>query len=99
MPVVLGELRHGFLGGTQSKGNVSILLGFLAEPSVSGVDVATVTAERYALIKRFLQTAGTLRSANDIWIAASAMQHGLHVITTDSDFEAIPQIASTRFRV
>jgi predicted nucleic acid-binding protein len=31
-------------------------------------------------------------ASNDIWIAASAMQHGLPILTSDRDFQKIPQI-------
>lgn len=36
-------------------------------------------------------------SIDDVWIAASAMQHGHDVVTTDEDFERIPQIVARRF--
>ena len=51
------------------------------------------TAERYALIRAALQQAGTPAAANDIWIAASAMQHGLILLTADTDFRVFPQIS------
>ena len=35
--------------------------------------------------------------ANDIWIAASAMQHGLPILTSDRDFQKIPQIIVHHF--
>ena len=50
------------------------------------------TAERYAVILNGLWTAGTPIPTNDIWIAASAMQYGLTVVTTDAHFLKIPQI-------
>jgi predicted nucleic acid-binding protein len=37
-------------------------------------------------------TAGTPIPTNDFWIAASAMQYGLTVVTTDAHFLKIPQI-------
>lgn len=30
--------------------------------------------------------------SNDVWIASSAMQHGLTVVTIDGHFEKVPQI-------
>jgi len=30
--------------------------------------------------------------ANDIWIAASAMEYGFRVVTTDDHYQKIPQI-------
>lgn len=50
------------------------------------------TAERYGVILNALWNVRTPIPTNDIWIAASAMQYGLAVITTDAHFLQIPQI-------
>jgi predicted nucleic acid-binding protein len=39
---------------------------------------------------------GTPVSPNGLWIAASAAQHGLHVVTLDGDFDRIPQVLVTK---
>ncbi len=39
-----------------------------------------------------LWQAGTPIPANDIWIAATAMQHGLRILTTDSHYLSIQQV-------
>jgi predicted nucleic acid-binding protein len=36
-------------------------------------------------------------SPNGLWIAASAAQHGLRVVTLDRHFDRIPQVLVTRF--
>jgi tRNA(fMet)-specific endonuclease VapC len=90
--VVLGELYAGFrLGGRESLNRRELSL-FMRSPRVSTVDIDEPTAERYAAIRSFLREAGTPVSANDMWIAASAMRHGLAVLTCDGDFLRIPQI-------
>ncbi len=61
-------------------------------PRVSLLDVSEETAERYAVILNSLWQAGSPIPTNDIWIAASAMEHGLRVITTDEHYDKIPQI-------
>lgn len=91
-PIVLGELRTGFLRGRTREKNEDRLKRFLASSRVSVVDVDSDTAERYAVILDALWTAGTPIPTNDIWIAASAMQFGLTVVTTDAHFLKIPQI-------
>ncbi len=90
--VVLGELRAGFLRGRMQPKNEARLRQFLASPRVSAVTIDEETAERYAVILNALWNAGTPIPTNDIWIAASAMQYGLAVITTDAHFLKIPQI-------
>jgi predicted nucleic acid-binding protein len=91
-PVVLGELRAGFVRGRLRQKNEARLRQFLASSRVSVVPVDEETAERYAVILDALWNAGTPIPTNDIWIAASAMQYGLAVITTDAHFLKIPQI-------
>jgi len=91
-PIVLGELRTGFLRGRTREKNEERLIRFLSSSRVSVIAVDDETAERYAVILNGLWTAGTPIPTNDIWIAASAMQYGLTVITTDAHFRKIPQI-------
>ena len=50
------------------------------------------TADRWAIIAALIEKAGTPAASNDIWIAASAMQHELPILTSDRDFQKIPQI-------
>ena len=90
--VVLGELRAGFLRGRMRQKNEARLRQFLASSRVSALSIDEDTAERYAVILNALWSAGTPIPTNDIWIAASAMQYGLAVITTDAHFLKIPQI-------
>ena len=90
--IVLGELRVGFLRGRMRQKNEERLRQFLASSRVSIIAVDEETAERYAVILDALWTAGTPIPTNDMWIAASAMQYGLAVLTTDAHFLKIPQI-------
>lgn len=91
-PIVLGELRAGHLRGSRRRTNEEQLRFFLSSPRVGTIAIDAETAERYAVIVSSLRAAGTMISTNDAWIAASAMQHGLTVLTTDADFLRIPQI-------
>ncbi len=97
-PVVLGELRAGFLKGTRTEANRKELAEFLASPRVSVVAMDDETAERYAVIFDSLRRTGRPISTNDIWIAASAMQLGARLVTTDTDFHAVSQIVAEILR-
>ena len=92
-PVVLGELLAGFRRAARRKENEALLARFLASPRVRVFAVDEETADRYALILNALRAAGTPVPTNDLWIAASAMQHGFKVLTTDAHFAKIPQVA------
>jgi tRNA(fMet)-specific endonuclease VapC len=65
---------------------------FLASPRVEVTVLGAETAERYALIREHLRSAGRPVPTNDIWIAASAMELGLRVLTLDRHYLGIPQI-------
>jgi len=96
-PVVLGELMAGFLIGRNEKRNKAILRDFLSSPRVIICEIDEETSERYAVIVQFLQMKGTPIPTNDLWIAASAMQHGLKVVTTDKHYLEVPQIITEYF--
>jgi tRNA(fMet)-specific endonuclease VapC len=91
-PIILGELKAGFLSGNRRKANETMLREFLESPRARVVPLDEGTSERYAVIVHALRTAGTPIPTNDLWIAASAMQHGLKVLTTDAHFKKVQQI-------
>ena len=91
-PVVIGELLSGFGSGRRRAANEDGLREFMAEPRVRVVAIDEETSVRYAAILRSLSAAGTPIPTNDLWIAASAMQHGLEVLTADAHYARVPQI-------
>lgn len=90
--VVLGELLAGFMRGRRRRRNEGELKTFLGSTRVRILDVNEETAERYAVILDSLWRAGTPIPTNDTWIAASAMQHGLHLLTTDAHYQNVTQV-------
>ena len=98
-PVVIGELLAGFMRGRHRAKNQSEMRTFLSSPRVSVFPLDEETAARYAVILNTLRNAGTPIPTNDIWIAATAMQHGLRVLTTDVHYLKVPQIIADLFEV
>lgn len=93
-PIVLGEILSGFKRGSKEKENKSVLKDFLSITNVRVLNIDESTAERYSIIIDYLKKNGTPIPTNDIWIAASAMQNGLCLLTTDRHFAILPQILS-----
>jgi tRNA(fMet)-specific endonuclease VapC len=91
-PVVLGELLAGFMKGRREARNREILQEFMESPRVRLRAIDEETSERYAAIFTYLQGQGIPVPTNDLWIAATAMQFGLRVVTTDRHFQQVPQI-------
>jgi len=89
---VIGELCYGFACGNQELANVAELEGFLSHPAVVVNRVTESTARHYAVLKKFLRLQGTPLPENDLWIAASSMDHGSMLLTRDSHFACLPQL-------
>ena len=94
---VLGELAAGFIKGRRRRKNQEELNRFLSSARVKAVDVTEETAERYGVILNSLWKAGTPIPTNDIWIAASAMEHGLQILTTDAHYHKVAQVMVEHF--
>jgi len=90
--VVLGELRAGFAMGDRGARNERVLQNFLAKPGVAVLYADEATTRHYASIYRQLRTQGTPIPANDLWIAACVIQHGLALYTRDRHFQHLAQI-------
>jgi len=86
---VIAELFSGFALGGREKKNRAELEAFLNSPRVDMLGHTIETAEYYAVVVKQLKAQGRPILTNDIWIAASAMQHGLQLVSFDRHFEAI----------
>ncbi len=91
---ILGELLAGFAGGRREAGNREELASFLDSPRVRLVAVDAATADWYARVYTLLRRKGRPVPTNDLWIAASALQHGYLLATCDEHFAAIEGLAT-----
>ncbi len=90
-PIVLGELLAGFRKGQWRTKNERELDTFLASSQVAVTGIDEQTSERYVVILDALRRKGRPIPTNDLWIAASAMQHGLRIVTRDPHFKYVEQ--------
>jgi tRNA(fMet)-specific endonuclease VapC len=86
---VLGELLGGFAAGTREAKNRAELARFLDSPRVEVMPVTAQTADSYALVYSGLRRKGRPIPTNDLWIAASALEHGAALLTRDAHFALI----------
>ena len=92
-PAVLGEFKAGLDVNTKRGKKVKGLLDdFLDDPAVVLVPFTDETADYYARIFKTLKANGTPIPTNDIWIAASAIEHGASVLASDEHFSYVPML-------
>ncbi len=84
---VMGELRYGTLASSRVVENLARLERFTTPIPVLRCDAETVVT--YADIRFGLRKRGKPIPENDIWIAASARQHGLTLLSRDAHFRRI----------
>jgi tRNA(fMet)-specific endonuclease VapC len=98
-PIVLGELMFGFINGDRFKQNMDELDQFLNHEAVEEIQIGKITADRYSRIAAQLKRQGTPIPANDIWIAAQAMEYGAELVTMDRHFEKISGLVYRYFQL
>jgi tRNA(fMet)-specific endonuclease VapC len=86
---VLGELLSGFAVGTRAAENRQELEQFLASERVHQLVIDAATAAQSAGVYRDLRRRGRPMPTNDMWIAASALQHGCAVCSDDGPFHEV----------
>ena len=94
--ISIGELFSGFKGGSRENKNRQELELFLDSPRVVVHVIDEGSAEFYAAILNDLRAAGTPIPTNDIWIAATAFQHGYKLYSKDEHFRLIPGLVQFR---
>ena len=91
--VVLAELRSGFVCGNQSSRNEQSLTRFLNSKRVRIAEANEETTHAYARLFAWLRHQGTPIPTNDIWIAAVTLQNDAILLSRDTHFEKLPQLA------
>ena len=92
--VVLGELLAGFACGNRTARNRAELAAFLESSRVRVHPATETTADHYAIVFSTLRAKGRPIPTNDLWIAATAIEHGYAVYTNDRHFDQIDNLRS-----
>ncbi len=85
--VVLGELFFGARNSKRIEQNLASVEQFAASAKVLVIDLGI--ARWYGELRQQLQVKGRPIPDNDLWIAATAVTHGLPVATRDSHFQEV----------
>ncbi len=90
---MLGEFRYGIAQSRHRADYETWLDAHL--PRFEILAVTDDTAHAYAALRLALKRSGRPIPANDAWIAALALQHGLPVLTRDEHFDWVPNLRRT----
>lgn len=93
--IAMGELFYGALSSTKIEENTQRLVEFFRD-AVS-VPCDDGTARMYGEVKLSLRKKGRPIPDNDIWIAASAIQHSLTLVTRDEHFHSVDRLNVVRW--
>jgi len=93
--VVLGELHYGAEGSDRPAEQREEIraLARLSTPLACDAE----TARHYGRIKQSLRRRGRPIPENDLWIAATAVQHGLILVTRDEHFHEVEGLTTERW--
>lgn len=91
-PIVLGELRAGFLLGDRAQRNEAELQRFLSNPVVARLHLDYSDSEAFADLFSKQRRRGRPIPTNDLWIAAQAVTSSSVVLTLDEHFSGLPGV-------
>lgn len=91
--VTLGELRLGVISAS-TRDQPAVVSRRLAiyqlAQQFDPLPIDEYVSDAWALLVAQLRTQGRKAPVNDTWIAATALAHGLPVVTQDTDYAAMP---------
>ena len=94
--VTLGELRLGVLQAENPEAASRRLSTYQLAQQFEALTVDEAVSEAWALLISGLRAAGRRAPVNDSWIAATAVAHGVPVVTQDSDYDGMPGVEVIR---
>jgi predicted nucleic acid-binding protein len=94
--VTLGELRLGVLQAQNPEAVSRRLSTYQLARRFEPLTVDEAVSEAWALLISRLRAAGHRAPINDSWIAATAITHGVPIVTQDSDYDVMPDVEVIR---
>jgi predicted nucleic acid-binding protein len=88
--ITAGELRAGVLVATDTGARTRRLDSLTAALALDPIPIDEPVAAAWADLRVALRDAGRRLPVNDSWIAATAIAHGLVLVTQDNDYLGTP---------
>ncbi len=87
--ITLSELRLGVLRATDPESASRRLSTYQLAQRFEALAVDEQVSDAWALLVSRLRAAGRRAPINDSWIAATAIVHGVPIVTQDADYDAM----------
>ena len=94
--VTYSKLRAGVLAATDVSVRSRRLSTLQTVADLHPLPVDTTVADEWARLRLLLAAAGRRVTVNDTWIAATALAHGVPVVTQDADYRALAEVSDLR---
>jgi predicted nucleic acid-binding protein len=91
--VTYAELRAGVLAAKELGVRSRRLSTLQTVADLEPLPVDTAVADEWARLRLLVAEAGRRVNVNDTWIAATALAHGVPVVTQDHDYAALASIS------
>jgi len=91
--VTYAELRAGVLAATDLTVRSRRLSTLQTVADLEPLPIDTAVADAWATLRVLLADAGRRVHVNDTWIAATALAHGVPVVSQDSDYEVLAEVS------
>lgn len=94
--ITIGELRAGVLAADSVQTRDRRLRTLTAALELDPIPIDDPVAAQWARLRVLLRDTGQRMPVNDSWIAATAMAHGVPVVTQDDDFPTVEGLTVAR---
>lgn len=94
--ITVGELRLGVLHATDPTARAERLRTLQQALTLDPIPVDDRVADAWAELRSAIGRSGRRLGVNDSWIAATAIAHGLPLVTQDRDYDDVPGLDVVR---
>jgi predicted nucleic acid-binding protein len=91
--ITLGELRLGVLQANGPEAAARRLSTYQLAQRFEALAIDEPVSDAWALLVSQLRAAGRKVPVNDSWIAATAIAHGIPIVSQDADYDLMPGIS------